>query len=154
MTLHKVGAEAAPLLAALHADAFPPDQRWGAEAMALLLALPGHFALLAAGPGGPFGFAMGRVAAGEAEVLTLAVRPAARRAGLGRGLMQALLAEAAQQGATELFLEVAESNAAARALYAALGAAEAGRRRRYYPDGGDALVLRLTLNPPCAKADA
>jgi [ribosomal protein S18]-alanine N-acetyltransferase len=88
------------------------------------------------------------VAAGEAEVLTVAVRPAARRAGLGRSLMRALVAEAAGRGAAELFLEVSETNAAARALYAGLGAAQAGRRPRYYPDGSDALVLRLDITRP------
>jgi ribosomal-protein-alanine N-acetyltransferase len=46
-----------------------------------------------------------------------------------------------------MFLEVAEANAAARALYAAAGFAEVGRRRRYYADGGDALVLRRGLSP-------
>jgi ribosomal-protein-alanine N-acetyltransferase len=61
--------------------------------------------------------------------------------------MRALMADAARRGAREMFLEVAEGNAAARALYAGLGAAEAGRRRRYYPDGSDALVLRLALSP-------
>jgi len=90
---------------------------------------------------------MGRVAAGEAEVLTLAVHPAARRAGFGAALMRALMAEAARRGGSELFLEVSAGNAAARALYAGLGASVAGRRRRYYPDGSDALVLRLALSP-------
>ncbi|MBW6398532.1 GNAT family N-acetyltransferase [Roseomonas sp. HJA6] len=154
MTIRRVGAEAAPLLALLHAEAFPPAQRWGAEAIGLLLDLPGHVALLAANDDAPVGFVMGRAAAGEAEVLTLAVRPEARRGGLGRALMGALLAEVSGLGATELFLEVAESNVAGRALYAGLGAVEAGRRRRYYPDGGDALVLRLPVIRPDAEADA
>lgn len=104
MTILPAGVETAPLLAALHAEAFPP-QRWGAEAIGLMLALPGHFALLAAEGSEPFGFALGRAVAGEAEVLTLAVRPEARRAGLGRALMQALMGEAVRRGATELFLE-------------------------------------------------
>lgn len=89
---------------------------------------------------------MGRTAAGEGEVLTLAVRPAARRSGVGRGLMDGLAAEAARRGAEVLFLEVAEPNWPARALYEAMGAALVGRRRRYYPDGADALVLRLALS--------
>lgn len=144
------GPEAAALLAELHAEAFPPGDRWGGDAIGLLLALPGHFAWLACLAGEPAGFVLGRVAAEEAEVLTLAVRPAARRGGAGAALMRALMAEAARRGATVLFLEVAEGNLAARALYAALGAAEAGRRRRYYPDGSDALVLRLPLSPSAA----
>ena len=141
------GPAAAEVLAALHAAAFPPAERWSAQAIGLLLALPGHFALLAEAEGVPVAFAMGRAAAEEAEVLTLAVLPAARRAGTGRALMQALMAEAAARGAKALFLEVAEGNRAARALYGRLGATVAGRRRRYYPDGSDALVLRASLTP-------
>jgi ribosomal-protein-alanine N-acetyltransferase len=142
-----VGGEAAALLASMHGECFPPTDCWSAQAFGLLLELPGHFGLLAEAEGEPLGFVLGRAAAGEAEVLTLAVRPAARRAGAGRALMHALAATAAGRGAEYLFLEVSEANAAARALYAALGAAEAGRRRRYYPDGSDALVLRLDLSP-------
>ncbi|WP_245216974.1 GNAT family N-acetyltransferase [Neoroseomonas nitratireducens] len=132
----------------MHAEAFAPTDRWGAEAIGLLLSLPGHFGLVAAPGDAPSGFALGRAAAGEAEVLTIAVRPDARRAGLGRALMRALMAEAARRGAADLFLEVSEANASARALYAGLGAAEAGRRRRYYADGSDALVLRIDLTRP------
>jgi ribosomal-protein-alanine N-acetyltransferase len=94
---------------------------------------------------------MGRVAAEEAEVLTLAVHPAARRGGIGAALMRGLMAESARRGGRDVFLEVSAGNEAARALYAGLGAAEAGWRRRYYPDGSDALVLRLPLNP-CGAA--
>jgi ribosomal-protein-alanine N-acetyltransferase len=152
MMISPVGAGSAALLAALHAEAFPPEERWGPQAIALLLDLPGHFALLATQGEAPRGFVMGRVAADQAEVLTLAVRPEARQAGCGRALMEALAAAAARQGASELFLEVAETNRAARALYARLGATQAGRRRAYYPDGADALVLRLPLTRPGATA--
>jgi ribosomal-protein-alanine N-acetyltransferase len=134
------------LLAALHAAAFARADRWSADAIGMLASLPGHFALLATRRGEPLGFAMGRVAAQEAEVLTIAVHPSARREGAGAWLMRALMAEAAARGARDLFLEVSEHNAPARALYGRLGAAEVGRRRRYYPDGADALVLRLALD--------
>lgn len=152
LAIHPAGTEAAAVLAALHEAAFAPADRWGVGAIALLLDLPGHFGLLATIADVPVGFAMARAVAGEAEVLTLAVLPAARRAGAGAALMRALAAGAARLGADALFLEVAESNAAARALYAGLGAAQVGRRRAYYPDGGDALVLRLPLMPPDAAA--
>jgi ribosomal-protein-alanine N-acetyltransferase len=58
------------------------------------------------------------------------------------------MAEAVRRGAVEIFLEVAEPNAAARALYACAGAREVGRRPRYYADGADALVLRIDLPRP------
>lgn len=142
-----VGAASAEMLAILHAESFPPAERWTAGAIALLLDLPGHFALIAVLDDDPAGFAMGRATAGEAEVLTLAVRPSARRTGAGRALLSALVEEAADRGAGTLFLEVSDRNPAARALYSAAGATEAGRRRRYYPDGSDALVLRMELTP-------
>jgi len=132
------GAVHADVLAAIHAAAFPPAERWDAGAIAALLATPGCFALLAEAGG----MAMLRLAGDEAEVLTLAVLPAARGRGLGGALLATGLAEAARQGAAAVLLEVAPGNAAARALYARARFREVGRRRGYYPDGGDALVMR------------
>ncbi|MFT8243877.1 GNAT family N-acetyltransferase [Roseomonas sp. BN140053] len=141
MTLRAAGAADVPALAALHAAAFPPAEQWGEVAIGAMLDLPGGFGLLAEGAG----FVLARVAAGEAEILTLAVHPDHRRAGLGGALLATAAVGAAARGAAELFLEVSERNAAARALYAAAGCVEVGRRRRYYADGADALVLRLDL---------
>ncbi|WP_376087518.1 GNAT family N-acetyltransferase [Roseomonas sp. CCTCC AB2023176] len=100
--------------------------------------MPGAFGWVEEG-----GFVLARAVAGEAEVLTIAVLPERRRAGLGWSLLVAAVAEAGRRGAAALFLEVSEANAAARALYARAGAVEVGRRRRYYVDGTDALVLRI-----------
>lgn len=129
----------AAALAALHAAAF--DAPWSPRELAALLASPGVFALAAADEG----FVLARVVLDEAEILTLAVAPAARRRGLGRRLTDAAADLAVARGATRLFLEVAEDNAPARALYAAAGFVEAGRRRGYYPRPGgpaaDALIL-------------
>ena len=143
--IEAVGAEAAALLSEMHAESFPANQAWGASAIALMLGLPGHFGLLAIQQDEPLGFAVGRVQADQAEILTIAVRLGARGQGIGRALLNALLAEAAKRDAMDLFLEVAEPNMAARALYAGAGAKEVGRRRRYYADGADALVLRLPV---------
>lgn len=96
----------------------------------------------------PGGFAVGRVAADEAELLTLAVAPEARRQGVGRRLLSAFETEAKARGARTVFLEVAETNAAARCLYAGAGYASAGYRRDYYGPAGartGALVLRKVL---------
>lgn len=131
----------AGLLAAIHAPAFPPAERWSETSFAELLAMRGTLALIA----GDEGFVMLRIAGDEAEIITLAVLPDFRRAGLGRALMQAALRLAALQGAEVMFLEVAERNTPARALYAALGFEEVGRRKNYYPDGDTARVLRLAL---------
>lgn len=163
----------APLLAALHAPAFPPHDRWDATDFGTLLAMPGTYAVLAEGedelpleaigggedawmaeagrPAGMVtrgqGFVLTRIAGDEAEILTIAVLPRCRRAGLGLALMEAAQRLVAQQGATMMFLEVAEPNLAARGLYGALGFEKVGRRKRYYANGDDALVLRRLLGP-------
>ena len=82
----------------------------------------------------------------EAEIQTIAVSPSARRHGLGRTLMETLLAEARIRGARQVFLEVRADNPNARALYDSLGFEQIGVRKKYYqPDGVDAEVMRLTF---------
>ena len=110
-------------------------------------AAPGVVALTDAAHG--HGLIALRVAADEAEILEFGVAPGARRRGIGAALLAAAEQAASAEGAVHIFLEVAESNAPARALYAAQGYREAGRRPRYYtrPDGRreDALILRRDL---------
>ena len=139
------GLDAAANLAVLHAAAF--TRPWDADALAEVMASPSAFTLQAGTP--PTGFILARAVAGEAEILTLAVAPAARRQGVARALVDAAGALAAKAGAETLWLEVAEDNTAARALYAAAGFQPCGRRPRYYsrPQGAvDALMLRRRLN--------
>ena len=84
----------------------------------------------------------------EGELANLAVAPEARRKGVASALLSAVLADAAERGTTRIFLEVRESNAAARALYSARGFDEVGRRKGYYRlPVEDALILRRTLTP-------
>jgi ribosomal-protein-alanine N-acetyltransferase len=137
-----------PLLAAIHQAAFPPEETWDADAIGQQLVWPGTFALVE--PTG--GMLLGRIAADEAEILTLAVAPVARRRGIASALLRAGMAESSERGAAALFLEVSTGNAPARALYAAAGFAEVGRRTGYYSDGTDALVLRIT--PGSGRASA
>lgn len=126
-------------LAALHATAFAAP--WSAREFADLLAQAGVFAVVE-----PEGFILIRQVLDEAEILTLAVRPQARRAGLGGRLVGQGAVAAARRGAGRLFLEVAEDNAAARALYDRAGFRLIGRRKGYYAGGNtDALVLGLDL---------
>jgi len=138
-----VAAISAETLADLHAAAFAAP--WTAGTFAELLVQPGVFAETA-----DDGFILIRVVADEAEILTLAVRPEARRRGLGARLAAAAAARAAALGAERLFLEVAQDNAAARGLYARSGFVEVGRRRGYYARPGatavDALTLALNLS--------
>jgi ribosomal-protein-alanine N-acetyltransferase len=135
-------------MAAMHAAAFPAGQRWGADALGLQLSLPGAFGWLA----GADGFVLARIAADEAEILTLAVVPARRRLGLAKALLLQAMLQAAARGAVAMLLEVAEPNAAARALYAGMGFVPVGRRRGYYAGGVDALVLRRDLPLTAAAA--
>jgi ribosomal-protein-alanine N-acetyltransferase len=87
-----------------------------------------------------------REVAGEAEILNLAVGAAWRRRGIGGHLMDTALEVARASGVGRVFLEVRESNAAARAFYERLGFAQEGCRRSYYSDPPeDALLLSLTL---------
>ena len=132
-------------LAALHRRCFEATPRpWSASEFAALLADPATLVVHT-----DDSFALGRLAGPEAELLTLVVDPDRRRRGTATTLMAALEADATARGACELFLEVAATNAAARALYAGLGYRQAGLRTGYYtrPDGPaiDALVLVKTL---------
>jgi ribosomal-protein-alanine N-acetyltransferase len=138
-----VTAATAARLADLHAAAFPAP--WDAAAFEALLDQSGVLAIEA-----PGGFILIRTVADEAEILTLAVDPVARRRGLGARLVRDGAAAAAAGGAARLFLEVADDNTAALAVYARAGFLEAGRRPGYYarPDGRprDALILALNLS--------
>ena len=134
-------------LAGIHAEAF--DDPWPQADIATLLAGPGAYAFAARLDGEPAGFILCRVAADEAEILTLATVPARRRRGAAGALIDAGAAGALTGGAVNLFLEVAQDNHAAVALYHGKGFVEVGRRRGYYRrlDGAaDALLMRLDLN--------
>lgn len=127
-------------LAALHAQCFTVPRPWSAAEFAAFLASP-HVVLLTA----PQGFALGRVIADEAELLTIAVAPDERRRGTGRALLAALLTAVAERGAKTIFLEVSVENESAIALYRSAGFADSGRRKAYYRDADraiDALVLQ------------
>lgn len=145
-----VDAGSVERLAALHRASF--DEPWDADALAELLALPGTFGLMAIGetPAVPRGFVLLRLAADEAEILTIAVDPACRRQGIGRALAAAAAATAVAGGATALFLEVAEDNGPARALYEGAGFRIVGRRPGYYRRATGtvaACTMRLDLAP-------
>jgi ribosomal-protein-alanine N-acetyltransferase len=143
-----VKASDAIRLAALHRRAF--DRPWSADDIARMLENPTTFALLShAGP--EQGFVIAWAAAGEAEILTVAVVPEARRKGVATTLVNAAGVAALVRGAAVMHLEVAEDNTPARALYAKLGYQEVGVRPAYYPGSGagvDAIVMRRTLPRP------
>jgi len=146
MNILAAGPSAAPVLAAIHGQAF--DHAWSEPNIHELLSSAGAFALVAENDGAPLAFVIARTAADEGEILTLATLPRARRGGLARALMTGAADFARKRGVRRLLLEVGEMNVAARALYDALGFETVGRRRGYYasPGGGeDALVLACYL---------
>ena len=142
MTLRPATRLDTAILAAIHAASFPPAEAWSCNVFSQQLAIPNVFSLLhEAG-----GLILVRVAADEAEILTLAVIPAARRGGFGSVLLGQATAAARAMGARAVFLEVSVANIAARNLYTKVGFVQAGRRPNYYFDTSDALVLRLDLD--------
>lgn len=100
------------------------------------------------GLGGVVGYVVAWFVVDEAEVANVAVAPEARGQGVGARLLDEALAVARRHGAASVYLEVRDSNVAARALYASRGFVQIGRRRRYYRRPvEDALVLRRELDP-------
>ena len=147
MNLRFATAEDADALAEVHARAF--DTSWSAPDIARLMQIMGGFALISLDEAGAItGFILARSMAREAEILTLAIAPWARRQGVGSALVEAAAAEALVRDADSLFLEVASDNPAALALYECAGFERVGQRRGYYMRPGgpsmDALVLRRT----------
>jgi [ribosomal protein S18]-alanine N-acetyltransferase len=141
--------ERAEEIAKLHARLFP--EAWDEAAVKALLEHPASTSLLAiAGePKIVTGFVIGQLAADEAEIISIGVAPDWQRQGLGKKLVDGLIRAVKRGEARKLFLEVAEDNAAARALYLAHGFKETGRRKGYYKrmsgPAVDALTLALEL---------
>jgi ribosomal-protein-alanine acetyltransferase len=92
------------------------------------------------------------VGALEGDIQTIAVAESARRSGLGRTLMKALIGEARKRGANEVFLEVRADNPGAHELYVTLGFQDIAVRVAYYqPDGVDAIVMRQVIPDPTTQ---
>jgi ribosomal-protein-alanine N-acetyltransferase len=140
------GTSDAEGLAALHAGAF--RRGWSAEEFERLLIE--HNVVADRAMAGPrhAGFVISRLAADQAEVLSVAVAARHRGRGLARKLLDVHLGRLAGYGISSVFLEVDEGNVPARRLYAGLRFAQVGRRESYYVDAGGtgtALVLRRDL---------
>lgn len=131
-------------LATTHRAAFTQARPWTAAEFAALLTQPGIILT-----GTADAFVLGRVTLDEAEVLTIATLPALRRQGLARAALTAFEAKARTAGADTAFLEVAEDNVPARALYTAAGYSQIALRPAYYstPERSavTALILRKSL---------
>jgi len=133
----------AAAIAALHGASF--RRGWDEDEVSRLLldgAVAAHLAIIRRTT---VGFIMSRIAADEAEILSVAVAPARRGRGLSRPLLDFHLRSLAGRGVRTVFLEVDEQNQPARRLYRRAGFQEVGRRQDYYQSGASALVLRRDL---------
>ena len=137
----------ADLLAAMHRQCF--EETWSAAAIVEVLSMPGSFALIAAviddANETPVGFTLARIMGEDSELLTLCVLPAYRRRAIAATLLDDVRARARAAGARRLFLEVAETNDAARALYAGRGFTASRRRPDYYRAPNRVPVAALEL---------
>ena len=137
--------------AALHRLSFPDDP-WSEASLRDLMATPGIAGWIVgvadrrtARPAPPQGFLLARLAADEAEILTLSMAPAQRRRGGSSRLLEIALPSLAALGARRLFLEVAEDNDAARAFYGHWGFEQVGLRHQYYERPGARPVSALVM---------
>lgn len=121
---------------------------WPAVAFRVALESPADRVHVAEAEGAVVGYALMRGAAGQGELLNIAVATEYRQLGVGGALLDAALRQAARDGIHDLTLEVRRSNAAAIALYARRGFAPVGVRRGYYAaPREDAVVMRRELRP-------
>lgn len=141
--LAEVRPQDAAAIAALHNASF--QRGWGEDEIHRLLVDSAVVAHCSAIGGTMVGFILSRMAAGEAEILSVAIAPAWRGRGLARPLLDLHLRRLAGLGTHQVFLEVDRHNAAARALYKRAGFYEVGQRPGYYGAGAAALVLRRDL---------
>ncbi|WP_328342962.1 ribosomal protein S18-alanine N-acetyltransferase [Micromonospora sp. NBC_00421] len=132
----------------IEADLFGAEQ-WSPAMFWNELANGHHYRVALDTDGSPLGYAgLAVEPGGEAWVQNIAVRRDAQRRGVGRMLLEDLLAEVARRGVGSVLLEVAADNAPAQRLYATYGFEPIGVRRGYYqPSNTDALVMRRDAEP-------
>ena len=120
---------------------------WSADSVSAAIQIPEARVRVAEGrDGAPLGFVLARRIVDLLEIDLVGVREDHRRRGIARSLLVQLIEDETQAGMAEARLELAASNDPARGLYLGLGFMVVGRRKRYYPDGDDALLLsRITL---------
>ena len=147
MSFSTVGSPAAKLLSEIHAGCF--TQSWSESAFRELLNSPGASAVVISNQSNPAGFVLFRKAADEAEIITLCTSPSSRRRGHAKALVHHMEVLLKKDGIRFLFIEVANSNESALALYASCGFKKAGARKNYYERSNgvreDALIMRKGL---------
>jgi [ribosomal protein S18]-alanine N-acetyltransferase len=126
------------------------DNPWSRDSFRRELSLPFSRTTVAVTSNGSteavLGYLCRWLVADECHILNVAVRPIARRTGVGERLMEHAIGEAKREKARFVTLEVRRSNVAARSLYRKLSFEERRLRRNYYGSGDDAIVMELRLN--------
>ena len=137
-----------PRIAALHAASF--HRGWGEDEIGDMISAENTVVHRLSARRSVIGFAISRIAADEAEILTIAVASSHRGRGYSKTLLNTHLGYLAGRGVNTIFLEVEENNQPARRLYDKAGFHVAGRRERYYREAGgqelNALVMRRDLS--------
>ncbi|HET7356822.1 MAG TPA: ribosomal protein S18-alanine N-acetyltransferase [Nocardioidaceae bacterium] len=149
MNIRAATQEDAAGVAALEALCFG-DDAWTPPMVVSELTGPDRDTLVALEDTALVGYAMTLASGDVVDLLRIAVHPEQRRRGVARTLLDTVIERGARTRAERVLLEVRVGNVAARSFYAASGFAEISRRRGYYRDGSDALVLALPL--PAAPA--
>jgi ribosomal-protein-alanine acetyltransferase len=142
--IRAAGPEDAPALAALETALFGPDA-WSEAAVLSEVEGPGRRAVVAVESETVIGYAVTMRSDDLVDLQRIGVRPDDQRRGVASALLDEVLADAAAEGVDRVLLEVSAVNAAALAFYARADFVEIDRRRRYYRDGSDAVVMRRTL---------
>jgi len=118
---------------------------WLPEAFLAELDGPVSHAAVLEEEGGIVGYVTFRTVVDEGHLMNIAVATERRGEGWGRRLLAYVIETCRSNGALYLYLEVRPSNVAARTMYERTGFVEQGRRRRYYRDGEDAMLMVLFL---------
>lgn len=136
-------------IAAIEAESF--SDPWSAASFRSLVSRGTVWFMVATddATAGVLGYILVWFAADEAELANIAVAPSVRGRGIGGGMLDSALAAASDRGTARMFLEVRDSNLAARALYHSRGFEQVGRRKEYYRRPvEDGLILRRTFGYP------
>lgn len=137
LDLGKIGDEQE--LSEIHIQAFPDG--WNAQQMQKNLSAPHNYVIKQSSTG----FVLFQVLGDECEILTIAIVPEMQGKMLGSALLTEMLAMCEQMQVRKVFLEVSVSNKKAQNLYEKFAFTEYNRRKNYYADGSDAVLLQRTL---------
>lgn len=147
VTVRAAVPEDVPVLTGLERALFG-DDAWSEPLLRAELDGAGRHFVVAVGEGGPVGYAVTALVDGVADLRRIGVRDDRQRSGVARVLLADVLDRARADGAGRMLLEVGAGNTPACALYARSGFVEIARRRRYYRDGSDAVVMQCPLDGP------